>query len=66
VCAALLALRRKNPSADSFRLPAAWLFVVLGIVFCAVMVAQMNAQHARIVAAVAAVAVLNWFLARGR
>ncbi len=66
VCGALIALRRKNPTVDSFRLPAAWLFVLAGIAFCAVMVAQMNAQHAKIVAVVAAAAVVNWFLARRR
>ncbi len=64
VCAALIALRRKHPTADSFRLPAAWMFVMVGIIFCAVMVAQMNRQHAMIVAAVAMVACLNWFLYR--
>ncbi len=64
VCAALLRLRRRAPDADSLRLPAGWLFALLGIGFCAVMVAQMSAEHAKIVATLAAVATLNWLLAR--
>ncbi len=64
VCMSLIALRRKHPAADSFRLPAAWLFVVVGFAFCLVMVAQMNRQHAMIVAAVASVACLNWLFFR--
>jgi amino acid transporter len=66
VCAALPALRRKNPTADSFRLPGAGVFAFAGMGFCAVMVAQMNAQHAKIIAAVATLAVLNWLFVRPR
>lgn len=66
VCAALLQLRRRAPQADSFRLPAGWLFALVGFAFCVVMVAQMNAQHAKIVSTVAAIALVNWLIARRR
>jgi basic amino acid/polyamine antiporter, APA family len=64
VCAALLQLRRTSPDADAFRLPAGWLFAVVGFAMCVVMLSQMNAQHAMIVSTVAAVATLNWLVAR--
>jgi len=66
VCAALLQLRRQKPQADSLRLPLGWLFAVTGFALCAVMAAQMNAEHAKIVAALATVATLNWLLASKR
>jgi hypothetical protein len=37
---------------------------VIGFGLCAAMAAQMSAEHAMIVLALAAVATLNWFLAR--
>lgn len=64
VCAALIALRAQRPQADAFRLPAGRVFGVLGIAFCAVLVTQMGRTHLRIVVAIAAVALINWILAR--
>lgn len=64
VCAALLQLRRRAPHADAFRLPLGWLFALVGFVFCVVMVAQMNAQHAKIISVVSIVAVINWLFVR--
>jgi len=64
VCAALIQLRRKQPHADAFRLPAGWLFALLGIAFCVALVFQMGRDHLRIVFAVAVVALLNWHFAR--
>lgn len=64
VCAALLQLRRRWPQADSFRLPGGTLFALAGMAFCVVMVVQMNAQHAKIITAVAALAMGNWLLTR--
>jgi amino acid transporter len=63
VCAALLELRRRQPKADALRLPVGWLFALTGFGLCAVMAAQMSAEHAKIVAALAAVATVNWLLA---
>ncbi len=66
VCAALPVLRRKHPQADALRLPLAWLFVLAGMAFCIVFLTRMNAEHAKIVAVVAAVAIVNWFAFRRR
>ncbi len=64
VCAALIRLRLTRPRADAFRLPGGWLFALAGIAFCAVMVAQMTADHLKIIIAVAIIALVNWILAR--
>jgi len=66
VCGALLVLRRRQPHAPAFRLPAGGLFAAVGIGFCGVLIAQMNQQHLKIVLAVAAVGLLNWALVRVR
>ncbi|MBI3670092.1 MAG: amino acid permease [Acidobacteria bacterium] len=66
VCAALLALRRKQPGAEAFRLPAGPLFAALGIAFCLVLVSRMGRTDAIIVAATAALALANWLWARRR
>ena len=66
VCAALLRLRRTQPEAASFRLPAGWLAAFLGIAFCALMVTQMGSSHLKIVLVVAAVALLNWIWVRNK
>ncbi len=66
VCAALLRLRRMQPEAASFRLPAGWLAAFLGMAFCALMVTQMGSEHLKIVLVVAAVALLNWLWVRSK
>jgi amino acid transporter len=64
VCGALLRLRRMQPQADAFRLPAGMLAAWLGIAFCAVLMAQMNRQHLLIVCVVGFAASVNWLMAR--
>lgn len=64
VCAALLQLRRTQPNADAFRLPAGGLFALTGIGLCLVMLLQMTGEHARIMGVVAVVATLNWLYVR--
>lgn len=66
VCAALLRLRRMQPEAASFRLPAGWLAAFLGMAFCALMVTQMGSGHLKIVLVIAAVALLNWLWVRSK
>jgi len=66
VCAALPVLRRQTPQADALRLPAHWVFVAVGLAFCLAFVSRMNAEHAKIVAAVAALAFANWLFVRRR
>jgi amino acid transporter len=67
VCAALLVLRRKQPSAAAFRLPAGRVLAVLGIAFSLVLVTRMGRNELLIVLATAIVAFLNWgWVRRGR
>jgi amino acid transporter len=64
VCAALVRLRRKQPQAAAFRLPMGELAALVGLAFCVLMILQMGADHAKIVAVVAAVATANWLCLR--
>jgi APA family basic amino acid/polyamine antiporter len=64
VCAALLALRRKQPGTEAFRLPAGPLFAALGIAFCLVLVSRMGRVDAIIVGVTAALGLANWLWAR--
>ncbi len=64
VCGALPALRRANPNAAAFRLPAGWLFAGLGIAFCVVLVSRMGRAELQIIAAIAVLAFLNWLWVR--
>lgn len=66
VCAALLRLRHTQPQAEAFRLPAGPLWAVAGLAFCALMAAQMEAAHARIIAVIVLVAGGHWLLLRRR
>jgi APA family basic amino acid/polyamine antiporter len=64
VCAALIALRRKQPWADALRLPAGPLFAVLGIGIAVALVSQVDLSKSLILAATVAAAILNWLWAR--
>jgi amino acid transporter len=64
VCAAVIALRKKQPGADAFRLPVGWVFAALGIAFCLVLAAQMDRNHLLILLVTAAVALGNWLMVR--
>jgi amino acid transporter len=64
VCAALIQLRRRDPSADAFRLPLGGLFALGGLSFCVLMFLQMSGEHLVILAIVTAVAAVNWFVVR--
>ncbi|MBL9189612.1 MAG: APC family permease [Opitutaceae bacterium] len=65
-CVVLIRLRRTAPQADAWRAPAGPLLAVIGIVFCAVLAARMNATHLTIMGAVAVIAAVNWFAVRPR
>ncbi len=65
VCAALPALRRKQAAAPAFRLPFGPLLAATGVAFCLVLVSRMGRVEAIIIAATAALALLNWLWARG-
>lgn len=64
VCAAVPVLRRRDPDGALFRLPGGWLLPLIGLGFCVVLAAQMEAAHARIAVVVALIAAVNWFLVR--
>jgi amino acid transporter len=64
VCAALIALRRKQPLAAGFRLPGGQLLAVLGVGIAAVLGTQVDLSKSLILAATLAAALLNWLWAR--
>jgi L-asparagine transporter-like permease len=65
VCAALLRLRRAQPEADAFRVPAGPVVAVLGLAFCAVLVLQMGRGELIAILATMAVALVNWMWVTG-
>jgi basic amino acid/polyamine antiporter, APA family len=64
VCAAVMTLRRKQPYANAFRLPAGPLVSGLGLAFVLALVTQMGLQEVMAIAGVMVVALLNWVWAR--
>ncbi len=65
-CASLIALRRQRPNADAWRAPAGNLCALVGIGFCALLVWRLTGQHAAIMAVVAGIGVVNWWVVRSR
>jgi len=66
VCAALFVLRKKQPGASAFRLPAGRVLAWLGIVFSAILLTQMGRGELAIIAVTVAIAFANWLWARRR
>ncbi|MDP2136276.1 MAG: APC family permease [Candidatus Didemnitutus sp.] len=66
VCGAFVKLRRTRPDADSFRLPVGNLFAAIGLGFCLLLFTRMTGDHLRIIAAVGALAAVNWLVVRFR
>ena len=64
VCLALLALRRKRPGADAYRLPAGAVLAWLGLAFCVVMVTRMGRGELIALGVTLIIAALNWVWAR--
>src|ERR1700731_2843205 len=64
VCASLIVLRRKQPQAARFRLPAGPLFALLGIGICVALATQVDLTKSVILAATLGAAILNWVWAR--
>jgi basic amino acid/polyamine antiporter, APA family len=64
VCAAVPILRRRDSEGALFRLPGGWLLPAIGLSFCVVLGAQMQAAHARLAAIVAVLATMNWIRVR--
>ncbi|HEX6502027.1 MAG TPA: APC family permease [Terriglobales bacterium] len=65
-CAALPVLRRKQPEAALFRLPAGQLFSIAGVVICAVLLTQVDLSKSIILIATVLIACLNWLWVRGK
>jgi len=65
-CAALVVLRRKQPEAARFRLPAGTLIAALGIGFSLVLVSGIGKTEVAILAATAVIALLNLLWVRLR
>jgi amino acid transporter len=64
VCAALIALRRKQPLAKGFRLPGGPVLAVLGVGISIALATQVDLSKSLILAATVAAAVLNWLWVR--
>src|ERR1700675_458309 len=64
VWAALIALRRKQPQAVRFRLPAGPFFALLGIGICVALATQVDLSKSMILAATVGAALVNWIWAR--
>jgi basic amino acid/polyamine antiporter, APA family len=66
VCAALPVLRRKQPTANAFRLPGGVIFAVLGVLLCFGLLIRTDLSNSLVLGATVAVAFLNWLLVRKR
>jgi amino acid transporter len=64
VAIALLILRRKQPQASAFRLPAGRVLAVLAIVFCVALLARTPLSNSWAVFATIALATINWAAVR--
>ncbi len=66
VAAALPALRRKQPHADAFRLPAGNVFAALSLVFMGVLATRMQRSAAVVLAVTLLIGCLTWLWSRKR
>ena len=64
IVAALPVLRRKWPERRMFRLPGAMFFVVVGLGFMVVLVAQMRAKELVVMGVAFGIGLVNWMWAR--
>ena len=64
VCAAVIALRRKQPQATALRLPGGQVLAALGIGIAIVLATQVDLSKSLILAATVGAAILNWAWAR--
>jgi amino acid transporter len=60
IAAALPVLRRKQPHTDAFRLPGGMFFVVLALLFTAVLATRIRLGGLMVLAVTFALALLNW------
>ena len=66
VCAALIALRRKQPGVAQFRLPGGPVLAVVGVLLCLALATQVDRSKSLILGATFAAAAVNWVWVRKR
>lgn len=66
VCAALPALRRKQPGAAWLRLPAGGLFAIVGVLICIALLSGVDFSKSVILVVTIVIALANWLAVRGR
>lgn len=66
ICVALPVLRRRQPGAAWFRLPAGPLVAVVGVAICLVLLAGVDFSKSLILLATIAIALVNWIVVRKR
>lgn len=66
VCASVPALRRKQPEAAWFHLPAGTVFAITGVLICAVLITGVDFSKTLILLATIIVAFVNWLAVRAR
>jgi basic amino acid/polyamine antiporter, APA family len=64
VCAAVPALRRRQPQAAAFRIPAGLLLPCAGVAICALLLTRVDRRYSVILAATVVTAIVNWLLVR--
>jgi amino acid transporter len=64
IAIALLVLRKRNPDADAFRLPAGKPLAIAAILFCVVLLARTPLSNSTVVLVTAALATVNWAIVR--
>jgi APA family basic amino acid/polyamine antiporter len=64
VAIALLVLRKRNPNADAFRLPAGKPLAIAAILFCVVLLARAPLSNSTVVVGTAILATLNWVVVK--
>ena len=64
VCAAVPVLRRKQPGAAWFRIPAGTAVAVLGVVICVVLLSGVDLSKSIILLATVGIALANWVIVR--
>jgi APA family basic amino acid/polyamine antiporter len=66
VCAAVPALRRRQPEAARFRVPGGMLLPALGVLICGSLLTHADFSKSMILLGTIAVALLNWLVVRNR
>jgi basic amino acid/polyamine antiporter, APA family len=64
VCAAVPALRRKQPEAAWLRLPAGLVFAVVGVLICLVLLSGVDFSKSIVLLVTIAIAFVNWMAVR--